>query len=60
MTYEAIISEARKFGISHDAEGFAAFAETHRMVVQNAKAKRNIGKVALVELLRAYAEGARQ
>jgi hypothetical protein len=59
MTTSEIIATARQFGSSHDAEGFGAFAEAHRMVVQNPNAKRNIGKVAMIDLLRAYAEGVR-
>lgn len=59
MSQTEILAAARNFGSAHDADGFAVLAEAHRMVAQNPKAKRNIGKVAIIDLLRAYAEGAR-
>ncbi len=60
MTHNEIIAAAFDFGAKGDTKGFAAFADAHRCVVQNTKAKRNEGKVAMMDMMKAYSEGCRQ
>lgn len=60
MTRNEIIATAFEFGLKGDTEGFAVFAAAHRFVVQNPKAKRNEGRVPVMDMVVAYGEGARQ
>ena len=59
MTAQEILSSARAFGESADAEGMGNLADAHRCVVANPRSKRNIGKVPVIDMMRAYADGLR-
>lgn len=60
MTRNEIIATAFDFGTKGDTEGFAQFADAHRFVVQNPNAKRNEGRVPVMDMMVAYGQGARQ
>ena len=59
MTKQEILAACAAYGAARDVTGFSYFADQHRMVVQDPKAKRNSGKVAVIDLLRAYSQGSR-
>lgn len=59
MNTNEILTTAHNLGIAGDAQGVALLCSTHGFVVQNPKAKRNIGRVAVMDIMAAYARGIR-
>jgi hypothetical protein len=59
MSSNEILATAHNLGIVGDAHGVALLCSTHGFVVQNSKAKRNIGRVPVMDIMAAYARGIR-
>lgn len=60
MTTQEILTICTQFGTARDNQNFNAFAAQHAFVVQNPKAKRNVGKVPAIDMLAAYARGVKE
>lgn len=59
MSDTEIFAAAHEAGIKGDTEAFTLLCLTHGFVVQNPKAKRNIGRVPVMDIMAAYARGIR-
>lgn len=59
MNATEIFTTAHNLGIKGDADGVVQLCMAFGFVVQNPKAKRNIGRVPVMDIMAAYARGIR-